>query len=270
MILGQDKLLHSIDLYSSENFPRTILLLGEKGCGKHLVSKYIADKLQLEIEDVTSTISFEKILEITLSSTAKIYLIDLSLTTDRLQNVILKFIEEPLEHTYIILLCEDETQLLPTIVNRCVMFKFSNYTKDILRNFTDNEFALNYCATPGQISEYINQDFEALDKLSNLIIDKIHVANYSNLLSIDTKLKYKDEKDKLDADLLLMTLSNKLLERFTNESDIKYLKMHEIISLHRNKLRDTRVNKKYVIDSLLTSLWEYTKDYETRRLKKSN
>ena len=47
-IIGQDNLLKLINTFTLTTIPRTLLFIGEEGCGKHLFAKYLANKLQLE------------------------------------------------------------------------------------------------------------------------------------------------------------------------------------------------------------------------------
>ena len=60
----------------------------------------------------------------------KIYIIDSSTISIKEQNIILKFVEEPLKNSYIIIL--KNSKLLPTILNRCQKWKFEAYSKEEL------------------------------------------------------------------------------------------------------------------------------------------
>ena len=118
-IIGQDKLLANIDRLSIENFPRTLLLVGEVGSGKHLLCSYIQNKLSFPLIDITTSLSLETIEQAMLRVEPVIYLIDTQNISIKEENVILKFLEEPLKNTYIVLLCTSTNLLLPTVVNRC-------------------------------------------------------------------------------------------------------------------------------------------------------
>ena len=93
-IIGQEKLLARIATYHSmQSLPKTLLLLGPTGCGKHLVSKYIAEEFKLDYkeinEDVTNT-ELEDYLHGTLDT---LYVINLNNFTEKQHNTFLKFIE---------------------------------------------------------------------------------------------------------------------------------------------------------------------------------
>ena len=40
-MIGQKKLLEKLNTYDLDKFPRSLLLLGEKGSGKHLICDYV-------------------------------------------------------------------------------------------------------------------------------------------------------------------------------------------------------------------------------------
>lgn len=259
-ILGQDKLLKLIDSYSNETFPRTSLLVGEYGCGKHTLTKYIVDKLHEDFEDITDTISFEKISDITLTIISKVYFIDLNKVNEKSQNIILKFIEEPLNNAHIILSCDNENLVLDTIINRCVKFTFEKYSDETLKAFTTDDSLLSVCSTPGQILKFQYLNINELDNFCSLLIDKLGVANYSNALSIDTKFNYKDDYDKFDVRIFFMMLSKKLSERYKKTLDKKFLTMYNIVMKYCNEYQlDSRLNKQYLLDRMITELWESLK-----------
>ena len=58
-IIGQDKLLNYIDSKRRDTFPRSLILLGESGCGKSTVINYISDKLNLPLIDITDNINID-------------------------------------------------------------------------------------------------------------------------------------------------------------------------------------------------------------------
>ena len=59
-IIGQNKILEKINV----SIPRILLLSGDKGSGKHLISKYISDILKLDMLDISLNISRDIIYDI--------------------------------------------------------------------------------------------------------------------------------------------------------------------------------------------------------------
>ena len=56
------------------------------------------------------------------------------------QNTILKFLEEPTSNCIIILLVENLSSLLDTVINRCQVFELEKYDKSTLSLFADKPF----------------------------------------------------------------------------------------------------------------------------------
>ena len=122
-IIGQEKLLKKIQSISLDNFPRTLMLEGPKGSGKHIIADIIRQKLNLPLYNITKNISLDTITEICLKVEPSIYLIEGNILTEKTENVILKFLEEPLKNSFIILLVDDKASLLETVINRCQVWK---------------------------------------------------------------------------------------------------------------------------------------------------
>lgn len=256
---GQEKLIELINKYNLDTFPKSIILCGDYGCGKHSLSKYIAKKLNLDIFDLTDNISLERIEEIYLKALPSIYLIDMSNITEKQQNILLKFIEEPLKNSYIILLCENKNTLLDTIKNRCIIFEFEKYKKDYLKNFikenTYKDLVLNICTTPGQIINYSNTNLTELEILCNKIIDKLHLASLHNTLTISDKINYKDEYDKYDLKLFYKMLIYCIFEKYkSNPSDLLFDLYQKTIDYNK-KLNNKMLNKQYLFENYLVNIW---------------
>lgn len=64
MIIGQEKICTKIDNLTLDQFPRSLMLVGAGGGGKHLICKYIAEKFSLTAVDITDTLNLETIEEL--------------------------------------------------------------------------------------------------------------------------------------------------------------------------------------------------------------
>ena len=266
MLEEQDKLLSIIDNYSIYNFPQTILIEGTKGCGKHMLVDYISKKLNLEIENITNNLTSEYLDELRVNPFSKIYLIEVDTLSILKQNVILKFIEEPISGAYNILITCDKDSLLPTVVNRCVSFKFNNYSKDFLINYiinnlgiidkTTQELLLMCCDTPGKLNSVNVSTLKDCVNLCSLIIDKINVASFQNTLSISKRLNLVDDVNKIDIDNFLKVLSSMLLDRYKSNNNIKYFKYYLCVNNVIKKLYNNTFNKKDLFDNFLINIWK--------------
>ena len=259
-IVGQDKLLNKINSYTIDTLPRTILIIGDEGSGKHLISKHIATKFNLIFEDITESISYDKIMDMQLKTDPYLYVIDTDNDHFQIknQNMILKFIEEPLKNTYIILLSRTGNNLLPTIINRCQTLNIQIYTRDILSKFisdTDKrDLILSICSTPGQIEKYKDIDINSILDLANKIVEKIKIATLPNTLSISNKLSFKGELDKIDVKLFGKVLCKCITDHIVAKEN-KY-DYYLLINDFYNKLYTKNIDKKHLFENFITKLWE--------------
>lgn len=200
-MLGQAKLLSTIQRYiDTSSFPRTLLLEGKWGCGKHTLCHEIAQRMQLELSDITNTLTLDTLQEISTRPTPYIYLIDASSISVKEQNIILKFLEEPLKNSYIIVLCESRYKLLPTVLNRCQTVSFEEYSELELLSIVKQNVEpciLSIAHTPGMLFKLLDSPTETMISLATQIFEKLCVASYSNALTIPYKLYYKAAKESL-------------------------------------------------------------------------
>lgn len=259
-ILGQEKLLAQINSYSHETYPKSVILLGSFGCGKHLMSTYIANKFNLELLDITENISQEFIDSISTRVTQSLYIIDASKILERHQNILLKFLEEPPAYSHILILAEDRVNLLPTILNRCVILEFEQYSRDVLLQFIDssidNELALSVCSTPGQLKTLTMTNLSELHELCLKMVEKTHVATFPNTLTISEKLNYKDEFNKYDVNIFFNMLTQVLFDEYKNTNNQKVLYMYFTTIDYIKKIHDKRINRKHLVENYLSTLWQ--------------
>ncbi len=218
--------------------------------------KIIEKEIDSKTGKIKSNITIEQIrrLKIFLNSTttiqnsSKIVIVD---SADYLNissaNSMLKILEEPKKNTYIFLISNQISLLLPTIRSRCLKIKFNNHNltnfikiiKDNIDEISDEEinfyFELTY-GSPGITILYYNNDFLDIFQLS-----------IKCLLSNDL------DDDKIN-------LSN-ILSKLTNDEFNNYLSMLKFILIVANKLKVNRDDKSLVnmpnyleLESLSTNL----------------
>lgn len=196
MILGQDKLLNYIDNQTISTFPKSLLLVGDSGSGKHLLVNYIANKFNLSIVDITNLLSLELITELQLKVEIFIYIIDISKVSRKDQNILLKFIEEPPKNSFIIILCENDSQVLDTVKSRCQIQYLNIYSVEILNKFSkyviDTSLS-NIINTPGKALKYTDQQ-KVIDiiNLAKKIFLCIKKASIPNIMTIPDKISFDD------------------------------------------------------------------------------
>lgn len=264
MIVGQKSLLEKLNNYNIDTFPRSIMILGEKGMGKHTIAEYIAESVvKLPILDISNSIDDEYIDAIYRNPNPSIYLLDLSERTEKEQNILLKFVEEPLNNSFIIILAENKNVVLNTLINRCIVFELEAYTRDELSTFitseADKELILDILRSPGKILatniNNIREMFDVCDKIAT----KMSAANYSNTLTIANKINFSDQYDKFDIDVFFDILCYSLFSHYLKTDNVIILNMYKITGEYRKKLLDKRLNKELFMENFLTKLWKVSR-----------
>lgn len=261
---GQEKLTSTFSHMTIEQLPKTIMLLGEYGCGKHTLAKNIAEMFFLEYNDVTETISVDLINEIYGHKIPTLYVIDVNKLKD--QNIILKFIEESKDFIFVCLLCDNENLVLNTVMNRCIIYRFEEYSKDFLKQYIscvrqgDEEIALNIFTTIGQLQTYGNMNLTELNDLCYKIATKIQDASITNTLSLVDKFNYKDLYDKYDVSIFFKLL--KLILKDLTKQDIKYYNMYMLVLNYSKRLNDNRIRKEDLMSNFLIKFWKLSRGIE--------
>lgn len=260
-MIGQEKLLHKLKDFTRDTFSHSVLLLGESGSGKHLIAQHIAaDLLKLPLLDISENISEELIGSIYRNPNPQVYLINLGQLTEASQNVLLKFVEEPLNNAFVILLAENTFNVLNTLVNRCMILYMDPYTPEELQMFmprgADRALVLKVAHTPGQLKNLNVNTLEDMQNVCSKIATRLSQANFANTLSISNKINFKDEYDKFDLRAFLMLLSDTLYECYLGENNSEVYKLYELTQQHQQRLRDSRLNKEHFVNHFLTCLWK--------------
>lgn len=262
-MLGQEKLIEKINNSNLDNFPQSLLLIGEKGCGKHTLLNYISTHLKLELKELNSKINDEDIEIIISKPYPIIYFINMEGVFPKFQNTILKLIEEPPIGKYFILLSTSEYEVLPTIKNRCRRWIFNPYKKDILSTFINNvqdkDLILNIATTPGQVITIQNHPLKEMADLANNILNRLHLSSLPNVLSISDRIGFNNEKGKFDLDIFLKVLTYCLLDKVIHSTDNKnYSVMVEELILIKTKLKNT-ISIQKTFENFLIRFWEASK-----------
>lgn len=263
MINELDLTKQFFDHYTLDTLPHSIILTGKEGSGKRTLARYLGDKFNLNLLDISDVLDEELINNIYRNPSLGLYEIDLRKITNKEQNVLLKLFEEPPANTFIVLIATDTTVILPTILNRGKVFNIRNYDKEYLIKFAKEkqiDIPENYFGsiieTPGDIARIYsnNVNLDAIKELADKIVSKLAVASYSNTLSIIDKLNFKDEYDKIDVDFFLKVLKFDCLESYINGNK-KAIDLFSIVNNTLLCLNDLRLNKQILVTNMLTELW---------------
>lgn len=277
-MIGQHKLLSQIDNISSIDQIHTTLIVGLPKSGKSLIVERVAEKFNLPVEDITDNLSLEAINSIATCSFPSIYKINLASVSIKEQNVILKFIEEPLKNAYIFLEAYSLSTVLPTVKNRCQIWNIEKYTVEELTQYFNTKYpaldffaynqCLSYAETLGDVDMLV-QFYEQLpvcEQLVNKMLTKMSRASVSNALTITNKLAFKGEQDKLNFGIFIKVFKNKifahidsiLLSNSSTQEIVNALTQQKICSDFFNSLYIPNINTKMLFDNMLIKLKSFT------------
>lgn len=234
-MVGQHKLKSLVDSIELDKFPHVVLLVGDAGAGKRtFIKDKIEPKLGLSCVDITSSITFEGIENIYLSPIPSLNTINLDLLSDKKLNVLLKFLEEPPELAYIILLSTNINNIIPTVLNRCQVWRLEEYSYDDLSKFTDKKELINFIRTPGLLLKYSSDNsINDIAELSKNLLLKCDNATFSNLLSVSSKFNWsKSDDSKYDLDVFCKIFIFTAAQLFKNKliSVVKFNIVKEFVN----------------------------------------
>lgn len=259
-VIGQEKLVKALEGYTLETAPKTILFLGQSGCGKSWIANAFAKQLDLEVVVVKPDSTAEKLIEYYQCPINKMYLIDLKEITEKDQNKFLKFIEEPSKTMNIILMAESTVGILPTILNRCVKYVFEPYTPEQLKQFDwavncSEEIAYEICKTPGQLLELSADNLDQALSLCRAIISSVDKANYANTLSIITKINLKDDAKKIDFKLFFDLMTYAAFDDYKKNNNELSFKIYLYTIRQQAKALNINVAKEAFLLNYLDNIW---------------
>ena len=259
-VIGQEKLVKALEGYTLETAPKTILFLGQSGCGKSWIANAFAKQLDLEVVVVTPDSTAEKLIEYYQCPINKMYLIDLKDIVEKDQNKFLKFIEEPSKTMNIILMAESTVGILPTILNRCVKYVFEPYTPEQLKQFDwavncSEEIAYEICKTPGQLLELSADNLDQALGLCRAIVSSVDKANYANTLSIITKINLKDDAKKIDFKLFFDLMTYVAFDDYKKNNNELSFKIYLYTIRQQAKALNINVAKEAFLLNYLDNIW---------------
>ena len=233
---GREKLVSFfIKAKKNDRLSHTYILEGEEGMGKKTLAKYLsliimcdADEPCLKCKNCTYTlagtnpdiytvsnedkasIGIAKIREMITEayikpsvSEKRIFIIDKAhLLTKEAQNALLKIIEEPPQYCVFILLCENTSLLLPTVLSRGVTLKLEPLCDEDMARICKNEngLFLGYAGgNPGKLIKLLNdENFTSLrDSFFDVILNLLDRDGYAIYKILDFFEENKDKKDVL-------------------------------------------------------------------------
>ena len=263
-MIGQARLVGELMSMTGPDAPKTVMLVGGHGCGKHTLAGEFAERVGLPISDLTETVSFETLQEAAMNPLPTMYLIDVDKLTEQKQNAVLKFIEEPPANARVMLLSSDEGSVLPTVLNRCFRMRFDDYSREELSEIVGGDVAdgvMSVCSTPGQV-RMVSGYYDKLVGYCSGFAGKMEKAakadSFASALRIADRINYRDEYDKFDLNVFIKVLKRELLSEYLAGNGAA-LELYNIVRDESSKLSDGRLNKKAFTQHMITLMWKKVK-----------
>lgn len=263
-IVGQARAIDNIYQWKSKNsFPHFLLIAGDKGSGRKLISYLFAQELDARLSTVTdiSVASIRKLIDIAYDIDSRmVYLIpDADSMSLAAKNSLLKLTEEPPANAYIVITLESLDNTLPTLRSRSQHIVVEPYTTEQLKQLSDNDRLCSIATNPGMLEMLSEMRGEAVDDLLSTcekliqFIDKVTVAN---ALKSAQKIRFKEsDKSDIDLELFLAAMSYSLAAHLDDSAMLNRLSCwYRAIAAHRSMFKRSGVNKRAVYDKMIIEL----------------
>lgn len=261
-MIGQPEVSYIAEICPFSDIKHAMMFVGLKGCGKHHALNLLCSRLAVPCIDITEDINREVVQQMESICTPTFFSIDITKVAMKNQNPLLKILEEANSNCYMILLCDDTSLVLPTVVNRCQVIKFRAYTKEDLEHFTKDKNLLKVCSTPGDVMYYQKFDIPAIMSDIDNIYGCIGNASPSNIISVlPDRLSYGDSDTKIDVSYYTRLILCYLLEKFILYPDTEYKEAYNVTNRLLYDLDIPNVNKRQLYENYLLKIKEiYTVD----------
>lgn len=260
-IIGQQKLLNKLNTYTDTTLPKAMLFIGDYGCGKHTIAKYVAQNFNLDYVEINENVSAEDLIDYNYRPVNTLYVIDLTKFSEKQQNQFLKFIEEPSKSVYVILTANSENIVLNTILNRCLKFYFEDYSIEELKELTKsnplkNELIYSVCKTPGKLKNISDKSFESLFEQSYRLVACVQEMTYPQILVYKELINLKEEYNKIDFVAFFDMVEYLAYENYKSNASEANFNIYKITNQYKQLVSTKTPSKFAFLINYLTVLWK--------------
>lgn len=264
-IIGQDEICNRIEFLTIDSFPKTLMLIGLDGSGKHNIAKFISERFNTEYKDITDSIKLDTIFEIYDSTIPTVYLIDVDKITVKEENVLLKCIEEPPKYAFMVLIAESTNGILKTVLNRCQIWTLCRFSNEFLKNKIKEhnevkdenlDFLSAILNTPGKIEMNPAMTVLQMKDCAEKIFKYIGTINFANLLKVSNFIAFDRDKNKFDVKIFCDVLIYVITEMYFDDflSPINYTLYNKTLNLKKS-LKIPNVDSKMIFEHYLTDIY---------------
>ena len=258
-----------------ENVPHFIVIMGPRGCGKTMLTKYLANKMNCmyAVSDIKVDAIREIINTAYTATDAIIYHIQ---NADNMRaeakNALLKITEEPPKNAYFVMTIQNDSSLLATLKSRAQVLRVEPYTKEELKQYAQGKYPddnwtdllMSIVSTPYDIDVLSVYDKTAFIDYVNLVIDNIGAVEPANAFKSANALQFKDtevDRTKFDLKLFFSAFVALCEQRIYNgQYDNKWADAVIVTTPYIDKVTKLGVNKQQLYDKWVFEIREVLND----------
>ena len=268
-IIGQETLRERLgSMVRWNKLPKFIILVGEKGSGRRLISQWLAEETKADFCEVaTGVAELREVIEQSYKlGSETLYLIP---NGDKMsgaaKSALLKVTEEPPKYARFVMTVSDRAQVLDTLLSRACVLPMDSYTMAELMEFAGDDISnadiyTSCCNNAYEVEQVKGYGATTFSEFVDLAIDNIAEVAGCNALKMEQKLSFKDGEDGYDVKIFLQSFRTKCLKRLLDETDPVqeriYSSWAEITSDKLKDMNNASVNRQYVTDMWIFDIRE--------------
>lgn len=260
-MIGQSALLSVIDSQIKNNmFPKFSIIVGQSGSGKHVIVKYIYEKLGKgilinlgnSVSDVRQAISQAYNIK---GDVVFCVFYNADKMSASAKNALLKIVEEPPKNVYFIMTLESIDNTLATIVSRATVYNMNPYSPTEIGeyaeqyNFNSEELNIvaDVCEVPGEVDALYGCGAIGFNEYVKSVVDYIAEVSGANCFKIANRIKFKDEDTGYDLKLFFKLFIVECNRRLLTDV-VKYAAGIKVTTKAMQQLNVTGISKSNLFD----------------------
>ena len=276
-MIGQRKIQRYLtDLIATDMLPRFCILTGERGSGKKLLCKWLAEQLRCPIMMCDSGVdSVREVIEhaYTITSPVLYVFADADNMSIGAKNALLKITEESPHNARFIMTLTDVENTLSTIRSRAFILHMDMYSdEEIIKYYHltygkgDESTMQSYCTTLGDVDLLCSYNAKEFADYVVTVVDNIDKVSGSNSFKIGQRLDLGTDENKYDLALFWKAFRVECVRRL-DKHPFKYGHGVSITCKYLDDLRLAGINKQMCFDNWLLDIREswmsYAEDNQT-------
>lgn len=221
-MIGQESNCEKLkELIDNNQLSRFIIIIGEEGCGKKTLGRWLAKQLNAPFVPYDNkTDSVRQVIDLAYKQTSPIFycIENYQSMNAAARNALLKVTEEPPNSAYIIMTTTTDADLIDTLKSRSYMIRMDSYTEqEILEYCRVNnlpERLVKYSSVPGDVNSFNSIDYNKFETFVDNVWNNITKASMGNVLKLSSFFRIKEsEVDNYDPKLFINAFFSKIVDR---------------------------------------------------------